>query len=260
MTLQELRHVESLTGPSLVARQISVKFGELKAVDDVSLGVEAGEAVGLIGPNGAGKTTFFNALTGYIGASEGAIHVDGNRLRSRVPWDVARAGIVRTFQNHGVFPMLSVEENLRIARSAQPTAVHEVPPEKTPALNELRRTVLAAGATTLADALSYGQQRFLSLAMAFAASPKFLLLDEPAAGLNPSETAVVAGLLDEARSNGLGVVVVEHDMAFLMPLVDVVYVLDAGKLIAVGTPAAVQSDPAVHRAYLGGPASDARDK
>lgn len=237
----------------LRADRITVRFGDLVAVNEVSLEVAAGEAVGLIGPNGAGKTTFFNAITGYITSSHGKLSLGDTDISGAQPWIIANCGVIRTFQNRGVFPGLSVDENLRVARAAQSRADEY---ENSTVLDSIERDVLKS-ATYKAGDLAYGQQRFLSLAMALATKPKFLLLDEPAAGLNPSETARVAELLREATSNGVGVVLVEHDMEFLMPLVGRVYVLDAGQTIAVGKPAEVQSDPAVHKAYLGGPTSNA---
>ncbi|MGE0216392.1 ABC transporter ATP-binding protein [Mycolicibacterium sp.] len=237
----------------LRADRIVVRFGDLVAVNEVSLQVAAGETVGLIGPNGAGKTTFFNAITGYITSAKGALSLGATDLSGAQPWVIARSGVVRTFQNRGVFPGLSVNENLRVARAAQSGRAGYA---DTAVLDSIEDEVRRNG-NAKAGELAYGQQRFLSMAMALATKPKFLLLDEPAAGLNPAETVRVGELLREASSNGVGVVLVEHDMEFLMPLVGRVYVLDAGKTIAVGRPEEVQADEAVHKAYLGGPTSNA---
>jgi ABC-type branched-subunit amino acid transport system ATPase component len=246
----------------LRADGITVRFGALVAVSDVSLQVGAGGAVGLIGPNGAGKSTFFNAITGFLGQSEGRLVVDGEALEGRPPWHIARAGVTRTFQNRSVFPALTVEENLTIARTAGRGSgaprVHAFERlQDDPVWSELDMLKSSAGRQAIAGDLAYGQQRFLSVAMALATEPGYLLLDEPAAGLNASEGAVVAGLLRAARNAGIGLIVVEHDMSFLMPLVERVFVLDAGRLIADGTPAVVQADPLVRAAYLGGPEHDA---
>jgi ABC-type branched-subunit amino acid transport system ATPase component len=241
----------------LHADAISVRFGALAAVDGVSIEVRPGEIIGLIGPNGAGKSTFFNALTGFLGGAEGRATVDGVDIGRRPPWVIASLGVSRTFQNRSVFPELSVAENLDIAHAARRARDATPSFTATDAWRELEEFVLSGKPSSNACDLAYGQQRFLSLAMALAVEPEYLLLDEPAAGLNASESRAVGELLRAACGADIGIVLVEHDMSFLMPLVNRVYVLDAGRMIASGSAEEVQADPAVRAAYLGSPGNDA---
>jgi branched-chain amino acid transport system permease protein len=226
---------------------IAVSFGSLRAVDKVSVRIQAGQKVGLIGPNGAGKSSFFNAATGYLGQATGRVSCNGRPLRLRNPWEFAHSGVIRTFQNENVFGGLTVEENIRAALAAsgrQPTDLASRPEltARLAALEQVDKT---------ARDLPYGQRRFLNVCCALLVTPDYVLLDEPAAGLNEGESDQLAALLNEAAKAGVGVLVVEHDMPFLMGLCDYVYAMDAGILIGSGTPEQIQHNNKVREAYLG---------
>lgn len=231
---------------SLVAADIGVRFGGVIALEDVYLEIVPGEIVGLIGANGAGKSTFINVLSGFQKPSTGTVRLNGRDLRGMPPHRVARAGVVRTFQAVRLFSDLSVAENV-----AAVAAVRREPAE---AAGRLLATVgLEGAADRKASTLSYSDQRKLAIARALALAPRFLLLDEPAAGMSPDEAAVLgAALRALVAERGIGLLLVEHNMDLVMSVCQRLVVLDVGRVIARGTPAEVRSDPAVRAAYLGG--------
>jgi branched-chain amino acid transport system ATP-binding protein len=237
------------------------RFQGLVAVDDVSTAVGAGELVGLIGPNGAGKTTLFNLITGFIAPSAGEVRFLGRSITGLAPHRIARLGISRTFQNLRIFPNMTVFDNVSIGALAahRHSALHALLPGRerdagaisAVTWEALGRARLQDQAAELAANLSYGRRKYLEIARALATHPKLLILDEPAAGLNDTETAELAtfvrGLVDE----GLTVLLVEHDMALVMGICDRVIVLASGAKIADAAPDVVRRDPAVLDSYLG---------
>jgi branched-chain amino acid transport system ATP-binding protein len=233
----------------LAAQSVSVRFGGLVAVDQVSLRLERGEILGLIGPNGAGKTTLVNVLSGFQRPLTGAIVV-GERDCTRLPrHNFPAAGVVRTFQAVRLFRGLTVSENVETGYVGQGLGRAEARRRATEILSDLR---LADKAHRTASGLSYGEERRVGLARALAINPRFLLLDEPAAGLAAAEAEDLRRLILEIRSKyGCGVLVIEHNMALVMNLCERIHVLDGGRTIAAGTPADIRADAGVRRAYLG---------
>jgi len=242
---------------------LSIRFGGLVAVDSATFEVREGEVLSLIGPNGAGKTTAFNAITGFLAPSAGEIRFRGTRLNGLRPNQVAALGLVRTFQKTSVFGGRSVLENILIGlhlRSQQrPLAIMlglpSVAREERALEMEARRILdfvdLGARALELGSALPYGEQRLLEIAVALAARPQLLLLDEPVSGMNPVETASFMAKLAEIRALGITVLLVEHDMKMVMGVSDRIVCLNQGRIIANGTPSEIQRHPEVIRAYLG---------
>jgi ABC-type branched-subunit amino acid transport system ATPase component len=236
----------------LTVHEVSVRFGGLQALNGVSLDVEVGHVTGLIGPNGAGKTTLFNVVTGLLGPNTGRVELDGRDITRRKPHQRSRLGIGRTFQRLETFGSLTASENVLVAaemrqgwardRSKSPVALtREI----------LERVGLEAVADERVDRLPTGTARLVELGRALATQPRVLLLDEPSAGLNESETATLGDLLREVAGSGLAVLLVEHDMQFVMGTCERIHVLDFGRIISVGTPKDVQADETVRAAYLG---------
>ena len=232
---------------ALVVRGITVRYGGVIALDGVDLDIAPGQIVGLIGPNGAGKTTLINAMTGVVRPSSGTIALGETHLERSAPHRVARAGISRTYQNVRLFSKLNVGDNVRAGafRCKGSLAVAEIE-------DLLARTGMTErDLRRSAGALPYGEQRRLEIARALAARPQMLLLDEPAAGMNPRETHDLGAIIARVARGGIGVLLVEHDMTLVAAICDAVVVLDFGRVIAAGTHATIARDPAVIEAYLG---------
>lgn len=226
---------------------LTVRYGGVVALDAVSLDVKRGEIVGLIGPNGAGKTSLINAVTGIVRAERGTIALGGRRLDGLAQHRVARAGIARTYQNVRLFARLGVAANVRAGALARATALGDEAVRALVTRTGMSETDLARRAGTL----PYGEQRRLEIARALAADPMVILLDEPAAGMNPRETNALRDVITGVARSSIGVLLVEHDMSLVRSVCDRVVVLNFGKTIATGTPDEVARDPAVVEAYLG---------
>lgn len=251
----------------LDARGIGISFGGLKAVQDLAVQIPRGGLYGLIGPNGAGKTTAFNLLTGVYATQTGTMDLGGTRLNGLRPHQIARAGLSRTFQNIRLFGELTVLDNVKLAchlrgrhsiwrtilRTAQFNAQEAAMNDR--GMELLRIFGLEERAGEQARNLPYGDQRRLEIARAMATEPKVLLLDEPAAGMNPQEKRDLARCIRTIRDeHGLTILLIEHDMGLVMEICERITVLDYGQLIASGTPAEIQKNPRVIAAYLGEPA------
>lgn len=248
----------AVTPPRLRLDRVTKTFGGVHALTDLSLEVEEGQIVGLIGPNGAGKTTTFNVITGAYLASSGAVLLDGHAVTSEPPHKIARAGIMRTFQNIRLFSDMTVWEHLLVAQPHTGSAMRRLLPTRFANPKALERAEEMLEFFGLGDvrerparSLPYGMQRKVEMARAVAARPRLLLLDEPVAGMNHDEAETIRTLMLRLRQDGLSILLIEHDMAFVMNLCDHLYVLDFGVLIAEGAPDQVRINPAVLDAYLG---------
>ena len=235
----------------LEVSSISVRFGGLMAVDNVSLNAEAGRITGLIGPNGAGKTTTFNVITGLQNPTMGRVIIDGREVNRLPPHKRARLGMARTFQRLELFGVLTARENVMAAASMSARWRSSKDSPGAIADRLLERVGLTAVADVPAGSLPTGQGRLVELARALATEPKLLLLDEPASGQDDQETEYFSELLKQLAGEGIGILLVEHDMALVMAVCDYLYVLDFGRLLAEGTPAEVRRHPDVLAAYLG---------
>ena len=240
---------------------LTMDFGGLRALDAVDLEVEPGQIVALIGPNGAGKSTTFNLITGVLTSSGGSVSVHGKKIDNAPPQEVAKLGISRTFQHVKLVPDMSVLENVAIGAHLRGRAgaissmfrLDRADEAKllAEAARQIERVGLSDQIDQLAGSLSLGQQRIVEIARALCVDPILLLLDEPAAGLRHMEKQQLATLLRTLRDGGMSVLLVEHDMGFVMDLADRIVVLDFGTKIAEGTPAAIKTNPEVIKAYLG---------
>ncbi|MBU0675507.1 MAG: ABC transporter ATP-binding protein [Proteobacteria bacterium] len=249
--------------PILEVKNLNRRFGGLKAVSDVSFAVTENQIKAVIGPNGAGKTTLFNLISGALPVDSGQVLFQGKPLQGRQPWQIATAGIARTYQNIKLFPGMTALENVMIGRHSRtrsgfiagmlnlPRTWKEERDIREESMALLELLEIAELADSEAISLAFGQQRAVEFARALAAEPNLLLLDEPAAGLNMQETAEVARLISKIRERKITVLLVEHDMSLVMDISDEIVVLSFGQKIAEDVPTAIQQNPEVIKIYLG---------
>jgi len=247
----------------LSVEHVGVQFGGLVALSELNFDVREGEIVSLIGPNGAGKTTAFNVMTGFLTPTKGVVTYRGTVLNGLKPHEIANLGLIRTFQRTSVFPNDTVYDNVLIGLHRQgkvhlaegilglPRARASERQQRERATELVRWIGLEARANDLAGSLSYGEQRLVGVALALAAQPSMLLLDEPVSGMNASETHTFVQLIRSIRDRGVTILLVEHDMPMVMSVSDRIVVLNYGRIIAEGSPETIRSDPAVIEAYLG---------
>ena len=249
----------------LEAKNIGITFGGLRAVDNFNVSIEPGELVGLIGPNGAGKTTIFNMLTGVYLPTDGEIFIDGKKINGKQPYQIVAMGLGRTFQNIRLFADLSVIDNIKIAfhkdmKYGTFAGVFRLPGfwKEEAEIDKKARELLGLfdmeeDAEALASNLPYGKQRKLEICRALATNPKLLLLDEPAAGMNPQETRELMETIHFIRDKfNVTILLIEHDMALVMGICERLVVIDYGRIIATGTPDEIKANEKVISAYLGG--------
>ena len=263
-----MKYVLPLTDPVLATVDVSVRIGGLQILDQVSIGVPEGTITGLIGPNGAGKTTIFNVLCGFVRPTSGQVRLDGRRITHLKPHELTRHGIARTLQGVGLFPTLSVLDNVLLGGSAQlSSSVFEESlgaPWRTRQAHALHDRAVAAmtelgvvgDASRLASELPFPVQKRVALARAIVSEPRVLLLDEPAGGISDGDMAELERLLRSWVSR-MSILIVEHHMELVMAVTDLIWVLDAGRVISAGSPDHVRQDPLVLAAYLGDEAAHA---